>query len=443
MGWSEGKGLGVKEDGLTVPILPKYKKDSEGFGYAGEKDNHWTQHHHDFEGLLKSLNGSTNASSNSNSGDEITFKSLEEKSKSSRARVHYRKFTRGKDLTLASQKDLANIFGKKTLDEVKRAPPPVVLVGPTIEKDENEKDGEEKTFGLMTVNTGKSVHDYFKEKMQALKRKHEAIEPTVMVEDSLDCEPVRKKAKKKRKHEATEPTVMVEDSLDCEPVRRKAKKSKNEEMVEDSLDCEPVKKKAKKSKNEESNEGLVEIQEEPVDVEPKKKRKKKSKDRVIQVVEMDEDTCRSEIQEEPVAVEPKKKKKKKSRENMVQIEKNIKDQDPEQKSFDSTENMLFELIQSQRREPVTPKVNIDPNNELNLTEMGSLVLQQVDPMGFVGSNFSDIIGYGLTTNVKLVTQSDSHQYQSDQILKLQYRKTSTSNQYQRKLRKKVGAFTHI
>lgn len=124
MGWAKGNGLGKNKQGNLDFIQVKYKNNAGGLGYDGLKDNQWTQNESSFDALLKNLN----SNSNSNSGDEQPAerkkpsKSLEEQSKQSRARVHYKKFTRGKDVYKYSEKDLANIFGKKSLKEVVAKP---------------------------------------------------------------------------------------------------------------------------------------------------------------------------------------------------------------------------------------------------------------------------------------------------------------------------------
>lgn len=122
MGWNKGSGLGKAQHGSLDFIQIRYKNNANGLGYDGLKDNQWTENESQFDNLLKSLNG-TESPGNSGSADEQTptaKKSLEEQSKSSRARVHYKKFTRGKDVHKYSEKDLANILGKKTLIEVEQ-----------------------------------------------------------------------------------------------------------------------------------------------------------------------------------------------------------------------------------------------------------------------------------------------------------------------------------
>lgn len=110
MGWSVGKGLGAKEDGMTEHVRVSYKNDTSGIGFEDRSDQ-WTKHETDFTSLLKNLAGEDTKA--------ITKPqvSLEKKSQSSRARVHYHKYTRGKDLSRYSEKDLANVFGRKQLEK--------------------------------------------------------------------------------------------------------------------------------------------------------------------------------------------------------------------------------------------------------------------------------------------------------------------------------------
>lgn len=105
-----------------------------GFGFKDKEG--WTEHESNFTKILQDLGG--------NSPDVSEAKpkmSIEKASKSSRARVHYSKFTRGKDLTQYSQKDLANIFGKKLLESDNSG-----AVGNYRSKPEG--DDEPKTFGF-------------------------------------------------------------------------------------------------------------------------------------------------------------------------------------------------------------------------------------------------------------------------------------------------------
>lgn len=178
MGWSKGKGLGVNEDGQQNFIRVSHKTDQKGMGYQ-DRDDQWTGHENDFNSLLKSLDNSRNASEEESepveearvgfgfdSGNQtnvsksikskLSGKSLEEMSKKSSVRVHYRKFTRGKDISRYSEKDLANIFGKK-----------IVNTDETVSSSETHKSIDEvpeSSYGITTIDTGTTIHDYFTKK---------------------------------------------------------------------------------------------------------------------------------------------------------------------------------------------------------------------------------------------------------------------------------------
>ncbi|KAK6488599.1 PIN2/TERF1-interacting telomerase inhibitor 1 [Huso huso] len=111
MGWSKGKGLGAHEQGATENIKVQMKNNSLGLGTSVKHEDNWIAHQDDFNQLLADLNN-CHGQNESPPPEKESF-SLEEKSKSSRKRVHYMKFTKGKDLSNRSETDLACIFGRR------------------------------------------------------------------------------------------------------------------------------------------------------------------------------------------------------------------------------------------------------------------------------------------------------------------------------------------
>jgi len=324
MGWQKGKGLGAREDGITDHVKIKFKDDTKGVGFDNKGyENVWLDHQDNFEDLLSQLkkeNGIGEAcEGEKTTGDEIVspavIKSLEEKSKMSRARVHYRKFTRSKDLTNASENDLDCILGRQKRIQLKQS---VADEVPEENSQEAKKNGAaedeiksstsdaalpESTF--RTINTGMSIGDYFASKMAELKKRR--LDDTVG--DCVEENGLEKKKKKKSKKgkDELEPEqilvaeeTLVEEDGDGKKKKKKSKKEKieSEQVIETFEETEvlPVdgieeveKKKKKKSKKEKKEKKEHEPVEKPVEEqngsehqvelngEEKKKKKKKSK----------------------------------------------------------------------------------------------------------------------------------------------------------------------
>ncbi|NWQ91544.1 PINX1 inhibitor, partial [Burhinus bistriatus] len=155
MGWSKGKGLGAQEQGNTEHIKVQVKNNMLGLGATINHEDNWIAHQDDFNQLLAELNdchgqGETESSMNN---QKKTF-SLEEKSKSSKKRVHYMKFAKGKDLSSRSEDDLSCIFGKRQK---------------SMKTQRRNSWLSEPTDGYNTVKSVLTVQEYFAKRMAKLK----------------------------------------------------------------------------------------------------------------------------------------------------------------------------------------------------------------------------------------------------------------------------------
>ncbi|XP_032590247.1 PIN2/TERF1-interacting telomerase inhibitor 1 isoform X2 [Drosophila grimshawi] len=424
MGWSKGRGLGAKEDGSQEFVRVRFKNDAEGLGYE-MRDDQWTEHEEGFNGLLKALNGGdTNGEIANPENDDASaseeerrpmgfgFKSaaadeevkpktlkekisgvsLEEKSKYSKARVHYKKFTRGKDLSQYSEKDLANIFGKKVSEDNAAS----VEVIPAEQPEEEEKPVNPNFSGVQTVITGLSVNDYFKQKMEAMKNRlsngsaskvtetspllNEAEDKTeaVTASGSKDDEPPKKKKKKKDKKQEEE---QAESELPVETVTRKAKNKKTKRAAdEDEAELEkgtietdennPPKRKKKKKDRQEKAEVLIATPD-PTNAEPKKKKKSKKieetipettaetespkkKNKKSRTGDKEEPTIQPEVREE-TAPKTKKKSKKTVEQSLNDVEDLAQEDQPTAKGEQSDQLIAKEKKKKKSKEHKSEK----------------------------------------------------------------------------------------
>lgn len=176
MGWSKGRGLGREEQGDIEPVRLNYKCDTKGMGFKGHDDG-WLAHKEDFNAILSELNGTDAASKED---EAITVKSLETRSKSSKARVHYQKFTRGKDLSRCSAEDLACILGTRPHKKEETE-----ITEDVEEPVEEVEDKVEHSHGVVTIRKG-NIQDYFATKMAAMKLKWGQGESSPQTDANLD-----------------------------------------------------------------------------------------------------------------------------------------------------------------------------------------------------------------------------------------------------------------
>uniref|UniRef100_A0A3Q2GS21 PIN2 (TERF1) interacting telomerase inhibitor 1 n=1 Tax=Cyprinodon variegatus TaxID=28743 RepID=A0A3Q2GS21_CYPVA len=332
MGWSKGKGLGRSEQGSTDHIKVKVKNNNYGLGANATHEDKWIAHQDEFNELLANLNdhhGQNN--SNEVPPEEIKGFSLEEKSKTSKKRVHYTKFTKGKDLSSRSETDLNCIFGKRARSikdqeqESSRSESPV----------ESEEKGTPASSELdaesitKTVTSSLSMQEYFAQRMAQLKkaRSVEGSAASVKERDTetsaeeLDAapnsnndadEPQKKKKKKKKKKKLEEELEVVEEKSSPPIVKeekenqenscsRKKKKRKTEEISDEHENC--------------SSTSVLEMNCEEPGLSKKKKRKHAEMEleqneecRVIQ--DKEDHSGMKECEEEVVSKKSKKKKKK-------------------------------------------------------------------------------------------------------------------------------------
>ncbi|XP_041661275.1 PIN2/TERF1-interacting telomerase inhibitor 1 [Cheilinus undulatus] len=358
MGWSKGKGLGRSEQGSTDHIKVKVKNNNYGLGTSASYEDNWIAHQDDFNELLAQLN---NCHGQNNSTEPLSEEqkgfSLEAKSKTAKKRVHYMKFTKGKDLSSRSETDLNCIFGKrgksaKDPDQDNNSSDSQADTEESVTPAPPELDAESIT---KTVTSSLTMQEYFAQRMAQLKKARgqtqmteaspgeeadETSRPSEEPDPSSVCrdgsEGLKKKKKKKKSKKSSDDIEMVEENISTpivieddgneeqEPQRKKKKKRKlveSEEApnetcsspsgVENCEDnCEELpsskKKKHKKHKKEaELTNGHTQTEEQNTEHSIVQKKKKKHREEAEDVVYEDD--------QEPVEKKSKKDKKKKKK----------------------------------------------------------------------------------------------------------------------------------
>jgi len=413
MGWEKGRGLGANQDGMVDHITLKHKDNTKGIGFQGHDDT-WLAHQDDFQNVLAALNVE-HGDAGKNMDEAEKKATLSEISKKSKRRVHYQKFVKGKDSSNYSADDLGCILGTKS-DKLKSKSEPSSPQNASEEEDDSVEEND-KNF----VQRG-SYTDYFAAKMAALKAQGkftdiptwteakpnprnlglgaEKVDPKVDIKEG-DCEEVtdeqgkvEKKKKEKKKKRAEAQNEIVTEELTVK-VKKKSKKDRQEKMeseaevtVSDVANNEDFlikkKKKSKKSKrSEEIQETCEEIKENTEnEVTKKKKTKKSKKEKVMQEEKVEEDSgCENE--------ENKSKKTKKGKKEKIKEKKPTYSDEEKENIKKNKRKIDDESLEVPKKKSKKKKNDAESTNTSSKTE---------PQIGFKGSNFLSIPGYGSSVN---------------------------------------------
>ncbi|XP_057297933.1 PIN2/TERF1-interacting telomerase inhibitor 1-like [Hydractinia symbiolongicarpus] len=364
MGWSDGKGLGQKQNGAVSHIRVRKNRSNAGIGSKHSHDDDWISHQNDFNDLLSQLNKGSGGSSNK-------IQSLEDKVKSSKKKILYTKFVKSKDLSNASSHDLACIFGQRS----KSAP-----ATPQLSDEEGNvsdtsaalcpvTDAAQTTqeHGITTVHSGVSVADYFAKKMEALERARnnkssEVLLPVGEDKNNVINDDAANIISKKKSVEDVKEDVESEEKLpnaesDSEFIMMKIKKKKKRD----------VDKELGRSDENNVNENI----ESKESLKKKKKRKKKNEREVDEEIEESDGSNQKEINDELKSEESfKKKKKKKKRRLDEETENNIEPK--RKKEGEETCEINCEVANGDENEVVEKK----SKKRRNVDEVGVVLITE-------------------------------------------------------------------
>ncbi|XP_003479744.1 PIN2/TERF1-interacting telomerase inhibitor 1 isoform X1 [Cavia porcellus] len=288
MGWSKGKGLGAQEQGATEHIKVQVKNNHLGLGATINNEDNWIAHQDDFNQLLAELN-TCHGQEATDSPDNKEKKSfnLEEKSKVSKNRVHYMKFTKGKDLSSRSKMDLDCIFGKRQSKKTSEA--------------EGSPATEDKSEASTTTTSTITIQEYFAQRMAQLRTKSQQPTP----EPGLSETPMGWKRGKKKNRE-----VAADQDVENFPQTTAWRPKKKKREEEESQGYTATKEDQAKQQDPFGDEAAEDRVQAPGGQEcTPKPRKSRAKTKRQQLVEAAVDPAPDEA---PVKRKKKKKKKKAS-----------------------------------------------------------------------------------------------------------------------------------
>lgn len=274
MGWENGKGLGAKEDGTKTHVKSVKRQNNLGLGAEKSHEDNWISHQVAFDDLLSQLNSHAENDNEEKSVKKEKSHEMEKKARQSRKRVFYNRFIQSKDLSSKSAEDMACILGQRS----KSVP------GTPQEQSEDEESDEStascpppSSHSVQTVNSGKSIQEYFEMKMkemEAARERKQTVEASATREETVsgqdhgeevgESEPKKKRQKesKRKRKQAIEDGELVNNvrvlhsiNVQCPAGKRKKNGAVEKTKSGSESECKPSKdkteEKGKKKKTKE------------------------------------------------------------------------------------------------------------------------------------------------------------------------------------------------
>ncbi|KAJ2484654.1 hypothetical protein EV174_002261 [Coemansia sp. RSA 2320] len=268
MGWSEGKGLGAKEDGMQEHVKIKLKTNNFGIGADKKNIRNWLENADGFSELLSRLNSEADTTP-ADTADEDKKRKKDKKSKrkqqsGSEADIpetaavveaetapsssvcsnrlsHRSRFRHMKKMALRDEKGLQEIFGVRSAPSTFANTPDTSKSGsPGAQSGSSTPlPAPPSTQTTRTIETGVSVADYFAQKLAA----NPALAALYGV-GSVSTPPAES-ASANNKREAIASTG---DEPEAEERVSKKRKSESSESKEDKKKDKADKKQAKEDK---------------------------------------------------------------------------------------------------------------------------------------------------------------------------------------------------
>ncbi|XP_005411744.1 PREDICTED: G patch domain-containing protein 4 isoform X2 [Chinchilla lanigera] len=276
-GWTQGKGLGRKENGITQALKVTLKQDTHGVGHDPSKEftNHWWNE-------LFNKTAANLVVETRQDGVQITRLSKTTQRNHPKPNLLYQKFVKTATLTSGEEKPDRDLESCTDDDKQGPTPPKILTDEMLLQACEGRTAHKAARLGI----TMKAKLARLEAQEQDFLARLKGQDPGPSLPQNERKPPQKKKKKRKQKEEKEARTEKNQEHLDDEhlehtnqSIRKNKKKRRHKEKVTDE-------RKEPFGREVEQDTGLEELKSRAQSDQPPKKKKKKHRDKVEEATEV-------------------------------------------------------------------------------------------------------------------------------------------------------------